>query len=137
MPPGWGSRSASRPFHRTIFSGSVKNSNTVSGRAAILTSRSTTVATSGWSTATSPPSFLMLCGDFQALEPVAPERFQECPQTLEALAPHAVEALRAFAPLAHEPRTFEDGQVLGNSRAGNRELTRDLARRSLAARHAP
>src|SRR4029079_13804472 len=127
MPPGCGSRSASRPFHNTIFSGSVKNSNTVSGRAEILTSRSTQIASSGWSPATSPPSFLVLCGDFQALEAVAPERFQECPQILEALAPHAVEALRAFAPLAHEPRTFEDGQVLGNGRAGNGELARNLA----------
>src|SRR6186713_3029958 len=112
MPPGWGSRSAPRPFHSTIFSGSVKNSNTVSGRAAILTSRSTTAATSGWSTATSPPSFLVLRGDLQALEPSAPERFQETPQILEALAPHAVEPLRALAPLVHEPRTLEDGEVL-------------------------
>src|ERR1044072_3255372 len=116
MPPGLGSRLAWRPFHSTIFSGSVKNSNTVSGRAAILTSRSTTVATSGWSTATSPPSLLVLCGDLQALEPVAPERFTKRPQILEPLAPHAVEAFRALAPLVHEPGTLEDSEVLGDRR---------------------
>src|SRR4029079_5014652 len=114
MPPGWGSRSASRPFHKTIFSGSVKNSNTVSGRAAILTSRSTTVATSGWSTATSPPSLLVLRGDLQAFEPVAPERFQERPQIFEAFAPDAVEALGALAPLAHEHRPFPNGHAAGD-----------------------
>src|SRR4026208_21275 len=135
MPPGLGSRLAWRPFHSTIFSGSVKNSNTVSGRAAILTSRSTTVASSGWSRATSPPSFLVLCGELQALEPVAPERFQERPQILETLAPHAVQPLRALAPLTHEPGTFEDGEVLGNCGTGNGELGRDLARRPLGTGH--
>src|SRR5215208_187812 len=131
MPPGCGSRSASRPFHSTIFSGSVKNSNTVSGRAAILTSRSTTVATSGWSTATSPPSFLVLCGDLQALEPVAPERFQERPQILEAFAPDAVEALRALPALADEPSSFENREVLRHRGTGDRELGRDLPGRAL------
>src|SRR4029079_15864539 len=135
MPPGWGSRSASRPFHRTIFSGSVKNSNTVSGRAAILTSRSTTVATSGWSTATSPPSLLVLRGDFQALQPVAPERFQGRPQIFEAFASDAVETLGAFAPLAHEPRTFQNGQALGHRRPRDRALGGDIARRALSVGH--
>src|SRR4029078_2944002 len=135
MPPGCGSRSASRPFHSTIFSGSVKNSNTVSGRAAILTSRSTTVATSGWSTATSPPSLLVLRGDLQALEPLAPERFQERPQIFEAFAPDAVEALGALAPFAHEPRAFQDGQVLGHRRPRDRELGGDLGRRALSVGH--
>src|SRR3954452_17862587 len=135
MPPGLGSRSASRPFHSTILSGSVKNSNTVSGRAAILTSRSTTVATSGWSTATSPPSLLVLRGDLQAFEPVAPERFQERPQVFEAFAPDAVKTLGALAPLAHEPGVLEHREVLGHRRPRDREVSRDLACRALSVGH--
>src|ERR1044071_3323199 len=134
MPPGLGSRLAWRPFHSTIFSGSVKNSNTVSGRAAILISRSTTVATSGWSTATSPPSFFVLCGDLQALEPVAPERVQECTQVLEPFAADAVQALRPLAALAHQPRAFQNGQVLGHRRPRDGELGGDLTGRALAVR---
>src|SRR6187200_2706121 len=135
MPPGCGSRLAPRPFHSTILSGSVKNSNTVSGRAAILTSRSTTVATSGWSTATSPPSLLVLRGDLQALEPVAPERFQERPQVFEAFASDAVETLGALAPLAHEPRTLQDREVFGHRRPRDRELGGDLPCRALSVGH--
>src|SRR5215213_5662946 len=135
MPPGWGSSSALRPFQSTIFSGSVKNSNTVSGRAAILTSRSTTVATSGCSTATSPPSFLVLCGDLQALEPLAPERFQERPQIVEAFAPDAVEALGALPPLAHEPGVLEHREVLRHRRPRDREVSRDLTCRALSVGH--
>src|SRR3954468_3358757 len=127
MPPGCGSRSASRPFHSTIFSGSTKKSNTVSGRAAILISRSTTVATSGWSTATSPPSFFVLCGDLQAFEPIAPELVQKCPQVFEPFRADAVDALRPVAPLDDEPSRLENGEVLRDRRPRDRELRGDLA----------
>ena len=43
-PPGRGSSHAIRPFHRTYFSGSTKNSNTTSGGASMRTSRSMTPA---------------------------------------------------------------------------------------------
>src|SRR3954447_23841840 len=43
-PPGRGSSVAATPIQRTALTGSVKNSNTVSGVASILTSRSTTRA---------------------------------------------------------------------------------------------
>src|SRR5919201_5344364 len=108
MPPGRASSSARRPFHRTIFSGSTKKSNTVSGRAAILISRSTAVATSGCSTATSPPSLFEFRRFLQALELLVPERLEKRPQVGEALRAQAVQPARAVAALGDEPRFAQD-----------------------------
>src|SRR5207244_13095716 len=44
LPPGHGSSTASMPIQRTIFAGSVRNSNTTVGGASILISRSTSSA---------------------------------------------------------------------------------------------
>jgi hypothetical protein len=74
----------------------------------------------------------MFSGEPQAREAVAPERFQERPQILEALCADAVQTLRSLAPLGHEPCSREDGEVLGDSRPGDRELGRDFPSRALA-----
>src|SRR5919201_2083346 len=126
MPPGRASSSALRPFHCTIFSGSTKNSNTVSGRAAILISRSTTVATSGGSTATSPPSLFEFGRVLQTLEAFVPERFEKRPQIGEALGTKPVEPPRPFSPLRHEPRLAQDAQVLRHGRSRDLEAGGDL-----------
>src|ERR671925_320566 len=132
MPPGRASRSALRPFHCTIFCGSMKKSNTVSGRAAILISRSTAVATSGCSTATSPPSLLEFGRFLEALEGLAPERVEKRPQVGEALRAEAVQPTRALSPLGHEPGLAQYREVLGDGGPGDLEAGGNLAGRELA-----
>src|SRR5918996_457403 len=88
MPPGRGSSSAFRPFHWIILSGSVKNSNTVAGPAAIRTSRSTMLRSS---TCITFPHFLELSRQRQALQPLCPEALHELAQPTEALGRRPVE----------------------------------------------
>src|SRR6266540_4496513 len=130
-----GSSSARRPFHRTIFSGSTKKSNTVSGRAAILISRSTTAATSGCSTATSPPSFLEFRRFLQAFQSLVPERFEKRLQVVEALRAKAVQPASSLAPLGYQTGLPQHPQVLGDGRPCDLEAGSDFAGGQLLRRN--
>src|SRR5918994_4784505 len=96
MPPGRGSSAASVPFQRSSRSGSVTNSNTVSGRAAIRISRVTTPVAS---TATRAPPFLGLGGVPEPVEPLVPEVLHEGSQLGEALGAGPIQPPGAVATL--------------------------------------
>src|SRR5262245_32733795 len=78
------------------------------------------------------PSLLLLCFAFEGLQTRLPEAFEELAELLEAFGPHAVQASRAVPSLAHEPRLLEDVQMLGDRRARDVEMGRDLACAQLA-----
>src|SRR5580765_4928480 len=117
------------PFQRMSFSGSTKNSQTVSGLAAIEIVRSTTAVSV---VASMLPSLLLLCFAFEGFQARVPEALEELAELLEALGPHAVQASRAVSSLAHEPRLLEDVQMLGDGRARDVEVRGDLARTQFA-----
>src|SRR5207244_3678707 len=74
MPPGVGSSSAFMPFQRVSFSGSTKNSQTVSGLAAIEIVRSSVVVSVVVSMLL---PLLLLCLAFECFQPHVPELFEE------------------------------------------------------------
>src|SRR5436309_16113430 len=74
-PPGHGSRTASVPIHRTIFAGSVRNSNTTDGGAAMLISRSTSSLLAIGIVGA--PPLLGFDLALQGLETLAPELIEE------------------------------------------------------------
>src|SRR5256714_2404860 len=130
-PPGRGSRVACAPIHWTIFAGSVKNENTVSGRAPMRSSCSRTsvpLAAPGIGSA-----LLGLGGLLEALEAGRKHVGQEGVQVGEALGPHAVQASRPLAPLADQARLLEHLEVLGDRGLGHVEARRDVAGAALAA----
>src|SRR5215471_3355096 len=127
-PPGRGSSVADMPIQRVAFSGSTKNCQTVSGRAAIASSRSTAVV----SVVASMLLLLSFRFALERLEALVPEPLEELPQLSEPLGPGPVQPPRAVASLAHEPRLLEDVQMLGDRRPRDVEVRRDLARRELA-----
>src|SRR5262245_34539571 len=96
-PPGRGSSDADSPIHRVALSGSTRNSQTVSGRAAIPISRRTAVSVLA--------SILLPSLEFgltpERLEPLVPELLEKLPDRLETLRTCPVEAPRAVAPLVH------------------------------------
>src|SRR5688572_5754703 len=126
-PPGRGSSAAAWPIQRVAFSGCTRNSHTVSGLASIWISRLTAVSV----LASILLPFLEFGLSLERLEPLVPELLEELPDRLEALRADPVEAPRAVAPLVHEPRLLQDGQVLRHSRPGDVEVRRDLARGEL------
>src|SRR5918912_1311287 len=100
------------PLHhaRVAFSSSTRNSHTVSGLAAIASSRSTDI-----SVAASMLSPLLSLGlALEGVEALVPEPVQELLQLHEPFRACAVKPSRAVAPLAHEPCLLEDVQVLGD-----------------------
>src|SRR5919197_3998454 len=100
MPPGVGSSPAFIPIQRVCFSGSTKNSHTVSGLASIEIVRSTTVA----SVAASMLLLLLLLRfAFECFQPHVPELFEELLKLGEPFGTRPVEAPRAVSSLAHEP----------------------------------
>src|SRR5918996_5574203 len=123
MPPGRGSSSAFRPFHWIILSGSVKNSNTVAGPAAIRTSRSTMLRSS---TCITFPPFLELSRQRQALQALCPEALHELAQPAEALGPRPVETPSSLPALDDQPGFLQHRQVLGDRGPRDLELVRDL-----------
>src|SRR6266480_3358862 len=114
IPPGCGSSFALVPFHCLSFSGSTKNSQTVSGLASIEIVRSTMAVSV---VASMLPSLLLLCFAFEGFQAQIPEALEELAELLDALGPHAVQASRAVPSLAHEPRLLENVQMLGDRRA--------------------
>src|SRR4051812_3484527 len=111
-PPGRASSAAASPIQSTAFSGSTRNCHTVSGLAAIVSSRSTDISV----VVSMLPSLLSFRFPLERLEPGVPEAFEERLEVLEALGPRPVQAPRSVAPLAHEPRLLQDGQVLRDRR---------------------
>src|SRR5712691_1340960 len=107
-----------RPIQRSAFSGSTRNCQTVSGLAAISSSRSITSR----SAVVSMVLLLLSFGfAFKGLEPLVPELVEECLQVGEPFRAHAVEAPGAVASFAHEPGLLQDGQVLGDRGPRNLE----------------
>src|SRR5262245_51500465 len=97
-PPGRASSAAVSPIQRIAFSGSTRNCHTVSGLAAIVSSRSTDNSV----VVCMLPSLLSFCFPLERLEPDVPERLQERLQLVEALGARLVQAPRSVPPLAHE-----------------------------------
>jgi hypothetical protein len=63
----------------------------------------------------------------QPLEPIAPELVQERAHLHKALGACPVEAARSVTPFRQQPGLLEDGQMLGDCRAGDVEVRGDLA----------
>src|SRR4029453_6213100 len=117
VPPGRGSSSAEVPFQRLIFSGSTKNSNTVSGRASMRTSSS---PASGRRTCATSAPLLALGLILQRGQPLRPHLLDERTELLDALGPEAVDPLGAVAAFGHEAGLLQHGQVLADR--GTRDL---------------
>src|SRR5207244_7251832 len=112
------------------FSGSTRNSQTVSGLASIASSRSTVV-----SVVVSTLFLLLFCLALECAEAFVPELLQELLQLGEPFRAGPVEPPRAVASLAHEPRLLEDVQMLRNRRPRDVEVPGDLACRAPAVAH--
>src|SRR5581483_9590914 len=118
------------PFQRTIFSGSTRNSHTVSGLASMTSSRVMAICSVVLSTLSPLLSFGL---PLERLEPRVPEALEERLQVGEPLGPDAVEAPRAVSSFVHEPGLLEHGQVLRDRRPRHLEVRGDLPRRQLTA----
>src|SRR5438132_13406181 len=101
------------PFQRVSFSGSTKNSQTVSGLAAIEIVRSTEIVSV---VASMLLSLLLFRFAFQSLEPDVPELLEEVLELCEPFGTCPIQASRAVASLAHAPSLLPAVQVLGNLR---------------------
>src|SRR3989442_1877192 len=111
------------PFQRVSFSGSMKNSQTVSGLAAIEIVRSTEIVSV---VASMLLSLLLFRFAFQCLEPDVPELLQEVLELGEPFGTCSVQAPRAVPSLAHEPRLLQNVQVLGDRGPRDVEVRCDL-----------
>src|SRR5438093_695413 len=118
------------PFQRTSFSGSTKNSQTVSGLAAIEMVRSTTVVSV---VASMLLLLLLLCLALECFQPHVPELLEELLELGEPLGTRSIQAPRAVSSLAHEPRLLQDVQMLRDRRSRHVEVRCDLPRRELVA----
>src|SRR5262245_1922655 len=133
-PPGRRSSVTSWPIHRFCFSGSTRKSHTVSGLAAIVSSRSITTCSAVFAMLAPLLSFRFA---LERLEPLVPELLEEGPQLHETFGTSPVEAPGAVASLIHEPRLLQHCQVLRDRRPRQLEMRRDLARGQLGAGHQP
>src|ERR687887_913884 len=118
------SKVASIPIQRFALSGSTRNSQTVSGLAAIESCRSTAVRSV---VASMLLALLLFCLAFEGFEPHVPELLEEFLEFHEAFGACPVQAPGAVASLAHEPRLLQDVQMLGDGRPRHVEVGRDLA----------
>jgi hypothetical protein len=78
---------------------------------------------------------LLLRFAFECLEPDVPELLEEVLELGQPFGACSVQASRAVASLAHEPRLLQDGEVLGDRRPRDVEVRRDLARGELLVAH--
>src|SRR3981081_2724029 len=117
------------PIHDDAFFGSPSSSHTVSGFAAITSSRSTAV-----SVAFATLLLLLSFGlSLQRLELLVPEAVEKRSQLGEPLWARSIEALCAVPPLVHETRLLQHAQVLGDCWARDLEMRCDLTGRQLPA----
>src|ERR1700675_2228283 len=72
-------------------------------------------------------SLLLLCFAFECVEPDVPELLEEVLELCEPFGTCSVQAPRAVASLAHEPRLLQDVQVLGYRWPRDVEVGCDLA----------
>src|SRR3954447_24800733 len=135
-PPGRGSSVASAPIHWTIFSGSVKKPNTVSGSAAILTSCSRVSVSLGVA-GTGLALLLCLRGALESREPRRQHLGDEAVQVGHPLGTHAVQPARALAAFVDEARLAQHLEVLRDCRLRQGEVRDHIARRALAVRQDP
>src|ERR1700686_2995316 len=98
--PAVASNDTSTPFQRLIFSGSVRNSHTVSGLASITSSRVTATCSVVLSTLF---PLLLLRFTFQRLQLVSPERLEERLHLVETFRTHAVQMARSVSSFVHQP----------------------------------
>src|SRR3954447_23683960 len=131
-PPGTASNASAVPHQDDCIAGSASSFQTVSGRAAIVTSRVRTCVSIALSIVLPLLSF-GFC--LQRLEPLAPERLEELPELDEARRTGSVEPSRAVPPFVHEPRLLQDREVLGDRRPRHLEMGRDLPGRELLRAH--
>src|SRR5437879_11172750 len=105
-PPGRASNEAVSPIQRVALSGSTRDDQTVSGLAAIATSRTTDAVLVALSML---PLLLSLGLSPEHLEAIAPEVVQERLQVGEPVRMCPVETFGPVAPLAHESGLLQDG----------------------------
>src|SRR3954453_12413335 len=127
-PPWRRSKCAACPIQRVASCSSVRSSHTVSGLASIASSRSTDTVSVVASTLASLLSFGLAP---ERVEPFVPEAVEELLQLREAFRARLVQAPGAVAPLTHESRLLQDGQVLRDRRPCDVEVRSDLTRRQL------
>src|SRR6266542_3503993 len=120
------------PFQRMSLSGSTKNSQTVSGLAAIEIVGSIEVVSV---VASMLLPLLLFRFAFECFEPHVPELLEELLELGEPFRACPVQAPRAVPSLAHEPRLLQDVQVLGDRRPRDVEVRRDLAGAQLVVTH--
>src|SRR5262245_45409004 len=133
-PPGRGSRVTLMPIHRAAFSGSTRNSHTVTGLAAMAISRSSATV----STVLSILSPLLVLGfALERLQAVAPDLVEERLQLAEPLRPRPVAALRSVPSLVHQTGRLQGSEVLRDGRRRDVELRGALACGQLAVEHEP
>src|SRR5438067_9060738 len=96
-PPGRGSEVTVCPIQRAAFSASTRNSQTVSGLAAIAISRSSETCSAVLSMSL---PLLSFCLALECLQPLAPELVEEGLQLDEPPGARAIEAPGAVASLA-------------------------------------
>src|SRR6476661_4832753 len=77
-------------------------------------------------------AFLLFCFAFECLEPDIPELLEEVLELGKPFGTYSVQAPRAVASLAHEPRLLQDVQVLGDRGPRDVEVGCDLAGAQLA-----
>src|SRR5262245_8147861 len=106
-----------------IWRSSTSSSQTVASFASITISRSTMV----FSVATSMLRPFRFFGfSLQGGETLVPELRQKLPQLGQRLRPDAIETPGAVPALPHQPRLFEDGEVLRDRGPRNFEVRGDL-----------
>src|SRR6266508_1053388 len=121
-PPGLASSCAESPFHRVILPGSVRNANTVSGRASLRSSWASTSVPS----VTTPPPLLGLRHSLEGGELDLPQTIDELAELRKALGPDPVDATGPLPPLGDEPGILQHPEVLGHGRTGHLEMGGDL-----------
>src|SRR5436190_2293501 len=126
-PPGRASKSSAVPHQDDCSAGSTSSFQTVSGRAAIVSSRSSVNV----SVALSILPLLSFGILLQRVEPLAPESVEERLQVGEPLWAGTVEALRAVPALVHKTRLLQNSEVLRDRRPRDVEPGGDLPRGEL------
>ena len=126
--PAAASNDTSTPFQRLIFSGSVRNSHTVSGLASITSSRVSATRSVVLST---PSPLLALSFTLERIQFLVPEALQERLHLIETLRSHAVQTACPVSAFVHEPGLLEHGEMLRDRRTRHLEMGVDLAGRQL------
>src|SRR4051794_39279714 len=104
-PPGTASNASAVPHQADCFAGSASSFQTVSGRAAIVSSRAKTCVSMALSIVLPLLSF-GFC--LQRLEPLAPEGLEKLQELGKPRRTRPVEPSRAVSPFVHETSLLQD-----------------------------